>query len=102
MKASEQMKIERVKMPEQDPQKRIKDFEEVNLGLTEELAKLEAQRCLQCKKFPCVEGCPVQVNIPGFIDAVAKGNFALAAKLLKETNALPAVCGRVCPQETQC
>ncbi|MFA5863315.1 MAG: NADPH-dependent glutamate synthase [Phycisphaerae bacterium] len=102
MKPSEQMKIERVKMPEQDPQTRIKDFEEVNLGLTEELAKLEAQRCLQCKKFPCIEGCPVQVNIPGFIDAVAKGNFSLGAKLLKETNALPAVCGRVCPQEIQC
>jgi len=102
MEAAKPTKSPRVKMPEQKPEIRIKDFEEVNQGLTEDLARLEAQRCLQCKKFPCVEGCPVQVNIPGFLAAVAKGEFALAAKLLKETNALPAVCGRVCPQETQC
>lgn len=105
MEATNQLdpkKAPRVKMPEQHADKRIKDFDEVNLGLTEELAKMEAQRCLQCKKAPCMEGCPVQVNIPGFLGAVAKGDFALAAKLLKETNALPAICGRVCPQETQC
>ncbi len=105
MEATNQLdpkKAPRVKMPEEHPGKRIKDFDEVNLGLTEELAKKEAQRCLQCKKAPCIEGCPVQVNIPGFLGAVAKGDFALAAKLLKETNALPAICGRVCPQETQC
>lgn len=96
------VKAERVKMPEQLPAKRIQDFEEVNQGLTEELARQEAQRCLQCKKYPCVEGCPVQVNIPGFLGAVARGEFAEAARLLKQTNALPAICGRVCPQETQC
>jgi len=95
-------KSPRVKMPEANACERIKDFEEVNQGLTEELAKLEAQRCLQCKKYPCVEGCPVQVDIPGFIGAVAEGDFAKAAKLVKQCNALPAVCGRVCPQETQC
>ncbi len=99
---AEKVKTERVKMPEQNAHQRINDFDEVNLGLTEELAKQEAQRCLQCKKRPCVEGCPVQVDIPGFIGEVAKGNFAEAAKLLLATNRLPAICGRVCPQETQC
>jgi glutamate synthase (NADPH) small chain len=105
MEATNQLdpkKAPRIKMPEQHADKRIKDFEEVNLGLTEQLAKTEAKRCLQCKKAPCIDGCPVQVNIPGFLKAVAEGEFALAAKLLKETNALPAICGRVCPQETQC
>ncbi len=102
MEPVKQTKAPRVKMPEAEASVRIKDFEEVNQGLTEELAKLEAQRCLQCKKYPCVEGCPVQVNIPGFIGAVAEGDFAKAARLLKECNALPAICGRVCPQETQC
>jgi len=102
MKASERLKIERVEMPEQDPAERIQNFEEVNLGLTMELARLEAQRCLRCKKAKCIEGCPVQVDIPGFVVAVAEGKMEEAAKLLKETNALPAICGRVCPQETQC
>jgi glutamate synthase (NADPH/NADH) small chain len=92
----------RIKMPEQLPGKRIQDFEEVNLGLTRELAIQEAKRCLQCKKPRCMEGCPVRVNIPGFIGALADGDLPKAARLLKEGNALPAVCGRVCPQETQC
>jgi glutamate synthase (NADPH/NADH) small chain len=92
----------RVKMPEQSPDKRIQNFEEVNLGLTEELAVQEAGRCLQCKKPKCMEGCPVKVNIPGFIGEVAKRDFAKAAEILKGCNALPAICGRVCPQETQC
>ncbi|NLE28682.1 MAG: NADPH-dependent glutamate synthase [Phycisphaerae bacterium] len=96
------IKEPRVKMPEQEPQRRINDFEEVNLGLSMELAQQEARRCLQCKKPMCMEGCPVRVNIPGFIGAVAKGDFTEAAKILKQGNALPAVCGRVCPQETQC
>jgi glutamate synthase (NADPH/NADH) small chain len=89
-------------MPEQDPARRVKDFEEVNLGLSMELAQQEAKRCLQCKKPLCMEGCPVRVNIPGFIGAVARGDFAEAACVLKESNALSAICGRVCPQETQC
>jgi glutamate synthase (NADPH/NADH) small chain len=89
-------------MPEQEPQRRIMGFDEVNLGLSMELAKQEAGRCLQCKKPMCVEGCPVRVNIPGFVGAVARGDFAEAAKVLKRCNALPAVCGRVCPQESQC
>jgi glutamate synthase (NADPH/NADH) small chain len=92
----------RVKMPEQSAETRIHNFEEVNQGLTEELAVQEALRCLQCKKPKCMEGCPVKVNIPGFVGEVAKGNFAKAAEILKGCNALPAVCGRVCPQETQC
>lgn len=102
MKASERLKIERVRMPEQDSTARAKNFDEVNLGLTQELARTEANRCLQCKNAKCIEGCPVRVDIPGFIGAVAEGDFERAAKLLKETNALPAVCGRVCPQEIQC
>jgi len=102
MKASERMKIPRQKMPEQPPEQRISNFDEVNLGLGEKEAILEAQRCLQCKKAKCIEGCPVRVDIPGFLAAVADGDFAKAAQLLKATNALPAICGRVCPQETQC
>ncbi len=102
MKASERLKIDRVSMPEQEHQRRMTNFDEVNLGLTEELARTEAQRCLQCKKAKCIEGCPVRVDIPGFVTAVADGEFAKAAIVLKDANALPAVCGRVCPQESQC
>ncbi len=98
----ERMKIPRQPMPEQDPQMRNKNFTEVNLGFTEELAQLEAQRCLQCPKPVCIEGCPVGVQIKSFIDLVAKGDILGAAAKLKEDNALPAVCGRVCPQEEQC
>ena len=92
----------RQKMPEQAPQDRIQNFTEVPLGYTSEQALTEASRCLQCKKMPCVAGCPVAVDIPGFIALVKAGDFAAAARKIKETNCLPAVCGRVCPQESQC
>ena len=92
----------RVAMPEQDPAVRIHNFQEVALGYTPEQARAEAARCLKCKKPACVGGCPVQVDIPGFIAEVAAGHFAEAARIIKRTNCLPAVCGRVCPQETQC
>ncbi len=92
----------RQKMPERPPEERIKDFLEVPLGYTEEQAVLEAERCLQCKKPKCVEGCPVNVDIPGFIALIKERKFIEAAKKIKETNSLPAICGRVCPQEIQC
>jgi len=92
----------RVPMPEQDPQVRAKNFQEVPLGYTPEQAREEASRCLQCKKPSCVAGCPVNVAIPEFVRLIAEGKFAEAARKIKETNCLPAVCGRVCPQETQC
>ena len=95
-------KVPRHKMPEQDPKIRIRNFNEVPTGYTEELAIAEAKRCIQCKKPGCIAGCPVDVNIPGFIALIAEGKFIEAALKLKETNALPAVCGRVCPQEDQC
>jgi len=98
----ERMQIPRQPMPEQDPQARNKNFTEVNLGFTEELAKLEAERCLQCPKPKCVEGCPVGVKIKDFIQLVADGDYLAAAAKIKENNVLPAVCGRVCPQEEQC
>lgn len=89
-------------MPEQDPDARRRNFEEVPLGLTPEMAMQEASRCLQCKSPKCMEGCPVSVKIPEFIKLIADGDFSGAARKLWETNALPAVCGRVCPQEDQC
>ena len=89
-------------MPEQAPDVRNKNFEEVTLGYTAEVAVEEAQRCLNCKNKPCMTGCPVQVKIPEFISLVAEGKFLEAAAKIKETSALPAVCGRVCPQESQC
>jgi glutamate synthase (NADPH/NADH) small chain len=92
----------RTAMQEQDPKVRVKNFSEVPLGYTEAEAVAEAKRCLQCKKPLCVEGCPVNVKIPEFIKLVAEGKFLEAARKIKETNALPAICGRVCPQETQC
>jgi len=95
-------KIERVKMNEQDPMLRITNFKEVNLGLTKEQAVQEAKRCIMCKKPKCIDGCPVLVKIPQFIQAIADEKFSEAAAILKEDNALPAVCGRVCPQEEQC
>jgi glutamate synthase (NADPH/NADH) small chain len=98
----ERMKIPRQAMPEQDKEIRRNNFLEVNLGFTEELAKLEALRCLQCPKPTCIEGCPVSVNIKDFISLVADGNYSEAATKIKEDNMLPAVCGRVCPQEEQC
>lgn len=98
----ERMKIPRQAMPEQPPLQRVRNFLEVNLGLTEELARMEAERCIQCPKPSCIPGCPIGVKIPEFIQLVADGDFAGAAAKLKEDNALPAVCGRVCPQEDQC
>ena len=103
MKATERKKIERVLMPELDPIYRATTrLEEVNIGLTPEMALLEAKRCLDCGKPTCVEGCPVNINIPSFIKNIERGHFLDAAKVLKQTSALPAVCGRVCPQEKQC
>jgi len=98
----ERMKIQRQRMPEQDSAKRRNNFLEVNLGLTEELARMEALRCIQCPKPTCVEGCPVNVKIKDFIALVAEGDYLGAAAKIKEDNMLPAVCGRVCPQEEQC
>ncbi|MGL4944234.1 MAG: NADPH-dependent glutamate synthase [Thermoguttaceae bacterium] len=92
----------RTPMPEQAPEVRAKNFLEVPLGYTSSMAEREAKRCLQCRKPRCVEGCPVAVDIPGFLLRVADGKFAAAARTIKKTNALPAVCGRVCPQELQC
>jgi glutamate synthase (NADPH/NADH) small chain len=89
-------------MPKQEPFERIKNFDEVALGYTEELAREEAGRCLKCKKPTCRQGCPVGIKIPEFIQCIAEGNFEGGIKKIKETNALPAVCGRVCPQEEQC
>lgn len=99
MKNMSQYKVE---MPVQDPLVRNKNFEEVALGYTPEMAMEEAARCLGCKHRPCVAGCPVSVQIPDFIARVAEGDFAGAYRVIRQTNALPAVCGRVCPQESQC
>jgi glutamate synthase (NADPH/NADH) small chain len=96
------IKIPRQSMREQDPQVRSKNFDEVPLGYTEEEAILEASRCLHCKKPFCVAGCPVDIDIPGFIRLISEKDFIGAARKIKETNSLPAVCGRVCPQENQC
>lgn len=96
------MQIPRQEMPEQEPQERNKNFKEVNLGYTEELALTEAQRCLQCPKPTCVQGCPVNIQIKDFITLIANGDFLGAVSKIKEDNALPAICGRVCPQEEQC
>ena len=103
MKPKERTQIERVVMPELDPQYRATTrLEEVNIGLTKEMAMREAKRCLDCAKPTCVEGCPVNINIPSFVKNIERGNILGAAKVLKQTSALPAVCGRVCPQEKQC
>ena len=98
----ERMTIPRQQMPSQNPEVRSHNFREVNLGYTAELAQREAQRCLQCKKPACVKGCPVNIKIDQFIKLIADGDFAGAARKIKEDNVLPAVCGRVCPQEDQC
>lgn len=103
MKPVERKAIERVTMPELDPVYRATTrTEEVNKGLTKQMAVREAHRCLDCGKPACVEGCPVNINIPSFIKNIERGQFLAAAKVLKSTSALPAVCGRVCPQEKQC
>ncbi|MCK5109515.1 MAG: dihydropyrimidine dehydrogenase, partial [Methanosarcinales archaeon] len=92
----------RLEMAKQPPSERRSNFGEVALGYSEEEAVAEAKRCLDCKKPLCVEGCPVEVDIPLFIRQIADRNFDAAARTLKSTNSLPAICGRVCPQETQC
>jgi len=94
--------LNRTDMPKQSPEMRRHNFNEVALGYTEELAMQEARRCLQCKKPSCVTGCPVEIDIPHFISYIVKGDFAGGIKKIKEKNCLPAVCGRVCPQESQC
>ena len=102
-KPKERTTIPRVQMPELDAAYRATSrLEEVNKGLTKELALMEAKRCLDCAKPTCVEGCPVSINIPSFIKNIERGQFLAAARVLKDTSALPAVCGRVCPQEKQC
>ncbi|MDD6505783.1 MAG: bifunctional dihydroorotate dehydrogenase B NAD binding subunit/NADPH-dependent glutamate synthase [Prevotellaceae bacterium] len=103
LNAKQRKQIERVQMPELDPAYRATTrTEEVNLGLTKEMAMTEAKRCLDCGKPSCVEGCPVNINIPAFIKNIERGEILAAAKVIKQTSALPAVCGRVCPQEKQC
>ncbi|MGX8775006.1 MAG: FAD-dependent oxidoreductase, partial [Bacillota bacterium] len=96
------MSLTKNPMPSQDPQVRAHNFDEVAIGYSEEIALDEAQRCLHCKNMPCVSGCPVNVHIPDFIDKIKEGDFEGAYQVIHETSSLPAVCGRVCPQETQC
>lgn len=96
------MSMTKVAMPEQEPNVRNKNFSEVALGYTKEMAMEEAARCLNCKHKPCMDGCPVNVPIPGFIEKVAEGDFEAAYEIITSENALPAICGRVCPQENQC
>mgnify|MGYP004645381431 CR=1 FL=1 len=102
MTPKERMAIAPQAMPEQDPAVRAHNMNEVALGYTAEQAKTEASRCLTCAAKPCMQGCPVAINIPGFLAKAAEGDFAGALKIIKETSLLPAVCGRVCPQEKQC
>jgi len=102
LKPRDRMAIPAQEMPQQEPQIRARNTSEVALGYTEAQAKVEAARCLQCKKKPCVAGCPVQIDIPGFIQAIADGDYRRSIDVVKSASLLPAVCGRVCPQETQC
>jgi len=96
------LNLNRVEMPRQDPKARARNYNEVALGYSAEQALEEAGRCIQCPKQPCIDGCPVEIDIPGFILALRDGNMPEAVKILKSKNALPGICGRVCPQETQC
>ena len=102
MKAKERTRLPSQEMPTQDPNVRIKNLDEVALGYTPEQARIEAMRCTQCKKKPCVAGCPVGIDIPRFIKHVADGEFQESINVIKEKSILPAICGRVCPQEVQC
>ncbi|MEW6034443.1 MAG: NADPH-dependent glutamate synthase [Chloroflexota bacterium] len=99
---AEKLNLNRVEMPKQEPAVRASNYNEVAQGYNEDMAREEAGRCIQCKKKPCIEGCPVNVDIPEFINALRAGNMPDAVKVLKGKNALPGICGRVCPQESQC
>jgi glutamate synthase (NADPH/NADH) small chain len=96
------LNLNREPMPKQAPEQRARNYNEVALGYTAEQALAEASRCIQCPKRSCTEGCPVEIDIPGFIQAIREGDMPRAVRVLKEKNALPGICGRVCPQETQC
>jgi glutamate synthase (NADPH/NADH) small chain len=102
LKAKDRIAIPPQAMPEQDAQARRRNVNEVAQGYTEDQARIEALRCLQCKNAPCVEGCPVRIRIRDFVGAIAQGDYRKALKIIKENSLLPAVCGRVCPQEVQC
>jgi glutamate synthase (NADPH) small chain len=102
LKPRERLAIPPQEMPEQDPDRRRRNIQEVALGYSPERAMVEAYRCLQCRNAPCVEGCPVRIDIPGFVREVAAGKFTAAAEVIRASSLLPAVCGRVCPQESQC
>ena len=99
--AKPNMSPTRLPMPSQDPKVRAHNFDEVALGYTEEMAMEEAARCLNCKNMPCVDGCPVKIHIPEFINKIKEGDFEGAYQIISKSSSLPAVCGRVCPQETQ-
>jgi glutamate synthase (NADPH/NADH) small chain len=102
MAEKKKINLNRVSMPKQAPDARKRNFNEVALGYTEKQALEEANRCIQCKKPRCINGCPVDIDIPGFIRAISEGNMPEAVRILKDKNSLPGICGRVCPQETQC
>lgn len=102
LKPSERAAVPPQRMSEQDPEARVRNFDEVALGYTPEQARLEAMRCLQCKNAPCINGCPVRINIPAFIKEIADGNYQEAIDIIKQDSLLPSICGRVCPQEVQC
>ena len=100
--AKKQFDLDRREMPKQQPEVRRYNFNEVALGYSAETAMQEAKRCIQCKKPSCISNCPVEINIPGFVKCIAEGDFIGGVRILKAKNCLPAVCGRVCPQEEQC
>ncbi|MBQ1965874.1 MAG: dihydropyrimidine dehydrogenase, partial [Clostridia bacterium] len=100
--AKPNMSLVKNPMPTQDPKERARNFKEVALGYTEKQALDEAMRCLNCKNMPCVDGCPVKIHIPEFISKIREGDFEGAYQVITESSSLPAVCGRVCPQEVQC
>ena len=102
LKAKQRIAIPSQDMPSQAPEVRIGNLDEVAVGYSEDQARLEALRCTQCKKRPCIMGCPVRIDIPGFIQHIADGEFQSAIDVIKESSLLPAICGRVCPQEVQC
>ncbi|MGE4496460.1 MAG: NADPH-dependent glutamate synthase [Deferribacterales bacterium] len=102
LKPKDRLKIPMQEMPAQEPKARAKNIQEVAIGYFEEQVKLEAERCLQCRNAPCIKGCPVAIDIPGFIKAAAEGDYQKSVNIIKQSSMLPAICGRVCPQETQC